>query len=89
MCFLWTMTGVQAAENHGDKWGWIWYLWWGIYTSVPTQIHSQNLLAAAEASTLKISSHGASQEHPNQHKNSHELSDEIRHLILSLEGKPL
>ena len=49
----------------------------------------QNLLAAAEASTLKISSHGASQEHPNQHKNSHELSDETRHLILSLEGKPL
>ena len=27
--FLWTMAAAQAAENHGDEWGLIWYLWWG------------------------------------------------------------
>ena len=33
----------------------IWYFLWGIYTSIPTWIHSQNLLAAAETPSLKIS----------------------------------
>ena len=33
--FLWTMAAVQAAENHGDEWGLIWYLLSGIYTSIP------------------------------------------------------
>ena len=56
--FLWTMAAVQPAENHGDEWGLTWYLRWGIYTSIPTWTHSQNSLAAAEALSLKISSHG-------------------------------
>ena len=58
--FLWTMAAAQAAENHGDQWGLIWYLRWGIYTSIPTWNHSQNSLAAAEALSLKISCHGIS-----------------------------
>ena len=58
--FLWTMTAAQAAENHGDEWGLTWYFLWGIYTSIPTWTHSQNSLAAAEALSLKISSHGTS-----------------------------
>ena len=58
--FLWSMTGAQAAENHGDMWGLTWYLWWGVYASIPTWTHLQNSLAAAEALSLKISSHGTS-----------------------------
>ena len=34
--FLWTMAVVQAAENHGDEWGFTRYLQWEICTSVPT-----------------------------------------------------
>ena len=56
--FLWTVAAAQAAENHGDEWGLTW--WWGIYTSIPTWTHSQNSLAAAEALSLKIPSHGTS-----------------------------
>ena len=44
--------------NHGDEWGLTWYFLWGIYTSIPAWTHSQNSLAAAEAVSLKISSHG-------------------------------
>ena len=58
--FLWTMAAAQAAENHGDDWGSTWYFLCGIYTSIPTWTHSQNSLAAAEAPSLKISSHGTS-----------------------------
>ena len=58
--FLWTMAAAQTAENHGDEWGLTWYLRWGIYTSIPIWTHSQNSLAAAEALSLKISSHGTS-----------------------------
>ena len=58
--FLRTMAAAQAAENHGDEWGLTWYLRWAIYTSIPTWNHSQNSLAAAEALSLKISSHGTS-----------------------------
>ena len=54
------MTAVQAAESHEDEWGLTWYLRWGIYTSMPTWTHWQNSLAAAEALSLKISSHGIS-----------------------------
>ena len=39
---LWTMAAAQAAENHGDEWGLTWYLWWGIYTSIPFWTHSKN-----------------------------------------------
>ena len=58
--FLGTMAAAQAAENHGDGWGLTWYFLWGIHTSHPTWTHSQNSLAAAEASTLKVSSHRTS-----------------------------
>ena len=58
--FLWTMAATQAAENHEDEWGLTWWLWWGIYTSIPTWIYSQSSLSAAEAVSLKISFHGTS-----------------------------
>ena len=58
--FLWTMPAAPAVENHGDEWGLIWYLQWGIYTLIPTWIHSQNSLAVAEVLSLKIASHGTS-----------------------------
>ena len=29
---LWTMAATQVAENYGNEWGLIWYLWWRIYT---------------------------------------------------------
>ena len=60
--FLWTMAAAQVAKNHGDEWGLTWYLQWGIHTSIPTWIHSHNspAAAAAEALSLKISSHGTS-----------------------------
>ena len=54
------MAAAQAAENHGDEWGLTWYFLCGIYTSIPTWTHLQNSLAAAEALSLKISSHGTS-----------------------------
>ena len=54
------MAASQAAKHRGDEWGLTWYLRWGIYTSIPTWTHSQNSLAAAEALSLKISSHGTS-----------------------------
>ena len=54
------MAAAQAAENHGDEWGLTWYFLWGIYTSVPMWTHSQISLAAAEAPSLKISSHETS-----------------------------
>ena len=86
--FLWTMATAQAAGNNEDEWGLTWYLWWGIYTSIPIRTHSQNSLAAVEALSLKISSHGTLpsdyKEHPNQHENSHKLCDEKEHLVLSL-----
>ena len=55
--FLWAMAAAEAAENHGDEWGFNWYLRWGIYTSIPTWTHSQNSLAAVEALSLKIFFH--------------------------------
>ena len=58
--FLWTIAAAQAAENHEDEWDLTWYFRWGVYTSIPTWTHSQNSLAAAEAPSLKISSHGTS-----------------------------
>ena len=59
--FLWPIATVQAFGNHGDEWGLTLYLRWGIYASIPTWTHSQNLpAAAAEALSLKISSHGTS-----------------------------
>ena len=58
--FLWTMAAAQAAENHGDEWGLAWYFLRGIYRSIPTWTHTQKLLAAAEAPSLKIPSHGTS-----------------------------
>ena len=86
--FLWTMAAAQAAENHGDEWGLIWYFWWGIYTSIPTWVHSQNSLAAVEALSLKISTHGTSLKwswrQPNQHKNSRKQSNKMRHPVVNM-----
>ena len=49
--FLWTMTAVQAAENHGDELGLTWYLRWGMYASISTWTHLLSSLVAAEAPT--------------------------------------
>ena len=54
------MAAAQAAENRGDEWGLTWYFLWKIYTSIPTWTLSQNSLEAAEAPSLKVSSHGTS-----------------------------
>ena len=54
------MAAAQAAENDGDEWGLMWNFLWGIYTSIPTWTHWQNLVASVEAPSLKISWHGAS-----------------------------
>ena len=62
----WNMATAQAAENYGDERGLTWYLRWGIYTSIPTWTNSQNLLAAAEGLSLKISSHGTSLKWPRR-----------------------
>ena len=49
---------------------------------------TQNSLAAAEAPSLKISSHGTtpkwSRRPSNQHENSHKLCDETRHPVVNL-----
>ena len=86
--FLWTVAAAQAAKNYRDEWDLTWYLWWVIYTSIPTWTHSQNSLVAAETLSLKLSSHGTSpkwsRDHPNQLKNSHKLCNEMGHLVLSL-----
>ena len=58
--FPWTIGAAEAAENYGDKWGLTWYLRCWIYTSISTWTHPQNPLAAAEAPSLKISSHRTS-----------------------------
>ena len=86
--FLWTMAAAQAAENHGDEWCLTWYFRWGICTSFPTCTHSQNSLAAAEALSLKISSHWRSLnvhvDRPNQQENSHKQCDEMGHPIVNM-----
>ena len=46
--FLSTMAASQAVENHGDEWGFSWYLEWGIYTSIPIWNHQQSSVTAAE-----------------------------------------
>ena len=56
--FLWAMSAAQAAKNHENEWDLTWYLWWGIYTSIPIWTHSQNSVAAVEAACLKINSQG-------------------------------
>ena len=82
------MPVVQAAENHGDEWGLTWYLSWGIYSSVPTWTWSPNLLAAAEALSLNISSYATSLKWPQRpsqsNANGHKLCNEMRHPVLSL-----
>ena len=80
------MAAEQASENHGDEWSLIWYLQWGIYTSIPTWTNSQDSLAAAEAPGLKISSHWR---YPNQHENSPKLRSDIGDLILGLTEREL
>ena len=82
------MEAVQAAEKHGDEWGLTWDLQWVIYTSVTTWNQSQNLLSAAEAPNLKISSvehlSNGHEDRFNQHENSHKPYDETEHPVFSL-----
>ena len=56
-----------------DDWGLTWHFLCGIFTSIPTWTLSQNSLAAAEASSLKISSRGTSLKwsRPNDQENTH------------------
>ena len=49
---------AETSENHGDYRGLISYLWCVIYALILTWNQSQNSLAAAEALSLKMSSHG-------------------------------
>ena len=71
------MAAAKGDEEHGNEWGLTWYVWWGIYTSVPTWTHLQNSLAAAEAPSLKISSmehlSNDHKDHTSQHMKSHKL----------------
>ena len=53
-------SATQAAENHGDEWASPDTFYEGYIHQVPTRTHSQNSLAAAEAPSLKMSSHGTS-----------------------------
>ena len=58
-----------SSSSSWKPWRWVrldLILRWGIYTSVPTWTHSQNSLAAAEARSLKISSHGTSLKWPRR-----------------------
>ena len=80
------MKTMQVPENHGDEWGLVWYLPWGIYTSISTWINSQDSAAAGEAwSLLKndIPSWNISQikNHEDYHKdspNQHRTNIEVR-----------
>ena len=58
----------------------------GIYTSIPTWIHSKNLLAAAEAPSLKFNLLNDHKDYPNQHENSHKLCDESGNPVENLMG---
>ena len=63
------MAAALAAENHEDKWGLVYYLRWGISTSISTWTHSLNPAAAAEA-VLKVSSHRTSLKWPQRQSKS-------------------
>ena len=76
------MTAAQATENHGDEWGLAYFLW-GIHTSIPTWTQSQNSLAAAEAPSLNICSHGISLPFLSA-QNRLKWHDERGHPVLSL-----
>ena len=57
--YKWKKLFCELLQQHKllktMEWGLTWYLWWAIYTSIPTWTDSQNSLAAAEAPSLKIS----------------------------------
>ena len=58
--FFFVGTNEKSAMNYGSSTS-SWKPWrWGIYTSIPTWIHSQNSLTAREALSLKIESHRTS-----------------------------
>ena len=48
------MAAAHAGEKHEDEWGLTWYLWWGIYTSIPTSTHTQNSLAVVQPLSLTL-----------------------------------
>ena len=39
MWFLWIMAATQAAKNHGDAWGLTWFLRWGIYVYINSNLN--------------------------------------------------
>ena len=51
--FLWTMAAAEAAENHGNEWGLTWYLWWGIYTSIPAWIKLTKFTSSRRSTEFK------------------------------------
>ena len=61
MWFLWDMTSAQVAKNHGDKWGWIWYLRWGIFTSISTWTHLTKFSSSHRSTIFKDISRNFSQ----------------------------
>ena len=81
------MAAAQVVENHGNDWSLTWYLWWGIYTSIPTWTHSQNSVAAAEAGVRYPPMEHLSnyhEDHLNQHQDSHKPHNKAGHPVLSL-----
>ena len=87
---LWAIGAAHATKNHENEWGLTWYLKWGIYTLIPIWIKAQNLEAATEKPTSKISCHVAclklSQDHLNLHENSYKLCNE-KEYPFELEGE--
>ena len=77
----------QLKTMEMNKGGLNWYFRWGIYTSIPTWIHLQNQLEAAEALSLKISSHRTclkwSQRLP-QSAQEVKLCNETRHPVVTI-----
>ena len=82
------MASAKAAENHGDQWGLTWNFLWEMHTSIPTWTQSQNSQGAAEALSLKISSHGTPlndhEDCPNQHKNSYKEWNDVGYPVVNM-----
>ena len=90
------MATAQALENNGGEWGLTWYLWSGIYKTIPTWTHLQNPVAAVEVEALisKISSkkkHFSDdwEDQPSQDENNHCLWYDTGHPLLGLRESQL
>ena len=80
-----------SSRSNWKPWRWSRFdlTLWEMYASIPTWTHPQNWLAAAEALTLKMSSHGKSlkwSQRPSQSawEYSHKLCDETGHPVMNL-----